>query len=90
VVSDAITTYLPLDRWFYEKRDGTPVTTSQYTNTFNAIFREYNKKVGSTQIRRTIISALHQPKPNELKDKQDLAFIMGHSVGTAQGVYAKI
>ena len=90
VVSDALTTYLPLDKWFYEKRDGTPVSTSQYTNTFNEIFKEYNKKVGSTQIRRTVISALHQPKPHELKDKQDLAFIMGHSVGTAQGVYAKI
>lgn len=90
LVSDALTTYLPLDKWFYEKRDGTPVSTSQYTNTFNDIFKEYNKKVGSTQIRRTIISALHQPKPHELKDKQDLAFIMGHSVGTAQGVYAKI
>lgn len=90
VVSDALTQYLPLEKWFYEKRDGTPVSTSQYTNTFNEIFREYNKKVGSTQIRRTVISALHQPKPQELQQKQELAFIMGHSVGTAQGVYAKI
>ena len=76
------------DEFFYQKKDGTPVSTSQYTNTFNSIFPD--KKVGSTQVRRTIVSSVHQPKPNELKAKQDLAFIMQHSVGTAQGVYAKI
>lgn len=89
VVGEELTKHLKIGEWFYQTHpSGEPVSTQQYSNTFRSIFPD--KKVGSTQIRRTVVSSVHQPKPHELEAKQELAFIMGHSVGTAQSVYAKI
>ena len=88
VVGEELTKYLTIGEWFYQTKWGEPVSTQQYSNTFTSIFPD--KKVGSTQIRRTIVSSVHQPQPQELQAKAELAFIMAHSVGTAQTVYAKI
>jgi len=88
VVGEELTKYLTVGEWFYQTKGGEPVSTQQYSNTFTSIFPD--KKVGSTQIRRTIVSSVHKPQPQELQAKAELAFIMAHSVGTAQTVYAKI
>jgi len=88
VVGEELTKYLKIGGWFYQTNQGFQVSTQQYSNTFTSIFPD--KKVGSTQVRRTIVSNLHQPKPHELEAKEELAFIMGHSVSTAQSIYAKV
>jgi hypothetical protein len=88
IVGEELTKYLKIGEWFYQTKHGEPVSTQQYSNTFTSIFPD--KKVGSTQVRRTIVSNLHQPQPHELEAKEELAFIMGHSVGTAQSIYAKV
>jgi hypothetical protein len=90
VVGDELTKYTTNGDWFYATKKGEPVSTQQFTNTFKRIFEDEDKAVGTTQIRRTIVSSVHQPKPNELKKKADLANIMGHSVSTAQTFYAKV
>lgn len=88
VVGEELTKYLKVGRWFYQTNQGFQVSTQQYSNTFTSIFPD--KKVGSTQIRRTIVSSVYKPQPHELEAKADLAFIMGHSIGTAQSIYAKV
>jgi len=88
IVGEELTKYCVVGEWFYQTKHGEPVSTQQYSNTFTSIFPD--KKVGSTQVRRTIVSNLHQPQPHELEAKEELAFIMGHSVGTAQSIYAKV
>lgn len=59
-----------------------------YTKLFNSIFSDTGKKVSTTQIRRTIVSDVVKPKPNETKKRAELANVMGHSVDT-QNKYAK-
>ena len=90
IVGEELTKYTTNGDWFYATKKGEPVSTQQFTNTFKRIFEDEDKAVGTTQIRRTIVSSVHQPKPNELKKKADLANIMGHSVSTAQTFYAKV
>ena len=88
IVGEELTKYCVVGEWFYQTKHGEPVSTQQYSNTFTSIFPD--KKVGSTQIRRTIVSSVYKPQPHELEAKADLAFIMGHSIGTAQSIYAKV
>jgi len=59
-----------------------------YTKLFNSIFSDTGKKVSTTQIRRTIVSDVVKPEPNETKKRAELANVMGHSVDT-QNKYAK-
>lgn len=60
-----------------------------YTKLFNSIFLDTGKKVSTTQIRRTVVSDLYDVDENENKKKENLANTMGHSIETAQKVYAK-
>ena len=46
-------------------------------------------KVGSTQIRRAVVSDLYKVDEDEMAKKQALANTMQHSVATAGLVYAK-
>lgn len=87
-VAEELTKYCVVGEWFYQTKHGEPVSTQQYSNTFTSIFPD--KKVGSTQIRRTIVSSVYKPQPHELEAKADLAFIMGHSISTAQTIYSKV
>jgi hypothetical protein len=59
-----------------------------YTKLFNSIFSDTGKKVSTTQIRRTIVSDVVKPEPNETKKREELANVMGHSIDT-QNKYAK-
>lgn len=59
-----------------------------YTKLFNSIFSDTGKKVSTTQIRRTIVSDVVKPEPNETKKRAELANVMGHSIDT-QNKYAK-
>ncbi len=59
-----------------------------YTKLFNSIFSYTGKKVSTTQIRRTIVSDVVKPEPNETKKRAELANVMGHSIDT-QNKYAK-
>lgn len=75
--------------WFIPSRDEDtkPITRNNYTKIFQNLFE--GKKVGSTQFRRTAVSALHKPAPDELIKKKQLANVMMHSVAVASSAYAK-
>lgn len=95
IVIDAIQMYLPILQhfsphgFFYARKDGQKHTNIQYSKLFNSIWKADGKNVGSTQIRRTIVSELYQVRPDEYKKKEELANIMAHSPQMAASVYAK-
>jgi hypothetical protein len=95
VVIDAIEMYLPILQhfsphgFFYAKMDGQKHTNIQFSKLFNSIWKVDGKNVGSTQLRRTIVSELYNVVPDEYKKKQELAAMMGHSPQIASLVYAK-
>lgn len=76
--------------WFIGK-DGedTSITRPTYTKMINSIFAGDGVKVGSTQIRRAVVSDLYKVDEDEMAKKQALANTMQHSVATAGLVYAK-
>lgn len=76
--------------WFIGKQnEDAPITRPTYTKMINSIFSKDGKKVGSTQIRRAVVSDLYKVDEDEMKKKQQLANVMSHSVATAGLVYAK-
>ena len=93
VIMDAFETYLPVLKhfsphgYFYSKLNGEQQTSVQFTKLFNSIWEIDGIKVGSTQIRRTIVSDLYDVEHEE--KKQQLADTMCHSVSIAKMVYAK-
>ena len=76
--------------WLIPDRDDPEKCISRvtYTKLFNSIFSDTGKKVSTTQIRRTIVSDVVKPEPNETKKRAELADLMGHSIDT-QNKYAK-
>jgi hypothetical protein len=76
--------------WLIPDRDDPEKCISRvtYTKLFNSIFSDTGKKVSTTQIRRTIVSDVVKPEPNETKKREELANVMGHSIDT-QNKYAK-
>jgi hypothetical protein len=76
--------------WFIGK-DGAdaPISRPTYTKLINSIFSGEGVKVGSTQIRRAVVSDLYKVDEDEMAKKQALANTMQHSVATAGLVYAK-
>ena len=76
--------------WLIPDRDDPEKCISRvtYTKLFNSIFSDTGKKVSTTQIRRTIVSDVVKPEPNETKKLAELANLMGHSIDT-QNKYAK-
>lgn len=95
IVIDAIELYLPIlehfspHGFFYARKDGQKHTNIQYSKLFNSIWESRGKNVGSTQIRRTIVSELYNVVPDEYKKKEELANIMAHSPQIASLCYAK-
>lgn len=79
------------NHWFIKDHDDDDKCISRvtYTKWMNSIFADTGKKVSTTQIRRTIVSDLYDVDQNEMKQKEQLADVMGHSVETANKVYAK-
>lgn len=76
--------------WLLGKRDeDAPISRPTYTKLINSIFAADNVKVGSTQIRRAVVSDLYKVDEDEMAKKQALANTMQHSVATAGLVYAK-
>jgi hypothetical protein len=97
-VSKEIMKYYPVIKsmsphgWFICDREDAKKCISRTTLTkwLNSTFAETGKKVSTTQIRRAVISSVYKPQEGEMKKKQDLAYVAGHSVNMAQTVYAKI
>ena len=79
------------NHWFIRDSDDDDKCISRvsYTKWFNTIFSDTGKKVSSTQIRRAVVSDLYDVDEDEMKKKQQLANVMGHSVGQAGLSYAK-
>lgn len=77
------------DGFVFIRKDGKPLNTNEYTKFFIATMQEKTgKKIGTSLMRHVIISEKFKPDPNELKDRQQLAAAMGHSV-SQQMQYAK-
>jgi hypothetical protein len=87
---DAIIRISP-NHWFIRDSDDDDKCISRvsYTKWFNTIFSDTGKKVSSTQVRRAVVSDLYDVDEDEMKKKQQLANVMGHSVGQAGLSYAK-
>lgn len=67
-----------------KQRNGEPFTKKQFSNYLqNFFYTKIKKKIGSTLLRRIYLSKYSEVKEEMKKDAQ----IMGHSVGTQQGVY---
>ena len=66
------------------------ITRNAYTKMFNKIWKKDGKAVSSTQLRRTAVTELHQPKSGEYQAKAALANIMCHTPATAALCYAKV
>lgn len=79
------------NHWFIRDSEDNDKCISRvsYTKWFNTIFSDTGKKVSSTQIRRAVVSDLYKVDEDEMKKKQDLANVMGHSVAQAGLSYAK-
>ena len=79
------------NHWFIRDSDDDDKCISRvsYTKWFNTIFSDTGKKVSSTQVRRAVVSDLYDVDEDEMKKKQQLANVMGHSVGQAGLSYAK-
>lgn len=94
-VVDAIQMYLPILQhfspfgFFYARKDGQKHTNIQFSKLFNSIWKADGKNVGSTQLRRTIVSELYNVVPEEYRKKEELANMMMHSPQIASLVYAK-
>jgi hypothetical protein len=93
IITDAFETYLPVlkhfspNGYFYAKMNGEQQTSVQFTKLFNSIWESDGLKVGSTQIRRSVITELYDVEHEQ--KKQELANKMCHSVSTASLIYAK-
>ena len=76
--------------WFLGK-DGVdaPISRPTYTKLINSIFDGEGVKVGTTQIRRAVVTELYHVDEDEMAKKQQLAKVMGHTVAVAGLVYAK-
>jgi hypothetical protein len=67
-----------------------PISRPTYTKLINSIFAGDKIKVGSTQIRRAVVSDLYKVDEDEYAKKAALANTMGHSAATASLIYAKV
>ncbi len=61
-----------------------PVTRNYYTKLMLSTFKKMGKAISSTMIRHSIVSDVYK-----INEAQELADVMGHSMATAQQVYAK-
>lgn len=79
------------NHWFIRdsEDDNKCISRVTFTKWFNTIFSDTGKKVSSTQIRRAVVSDLYKVDEDEMKKKQELANVMGHSVQQAGLSYAK-
>lgn len=77
------------DNWLFIDINGDKLNRNRYTLLFNDLFKQYNKKISSSMIRHIIISHKFPINENEMKEREELADIMGHSVNEALKVYSK-
>lgn len=97
-VSKEIIKYYPVIKqlsphgWFIRDREDATkcITRTTLTKWINSAFADTGKKISTTQIRRSVISAVYKPQEGEAKKKADLAYVAGHSTSMAGTVYAKI
>lgn len=70
--------------WFLINKDGSKLTRNEYTQFLQKIFKDDNKKISSSMIRKIVVSDLYNA------DKmQELAHNMGHSINEAVSEYVK-
>ncbi len=81
--------YLNKNKYIFIKSDGNKMTRNEYTKLFTTIFKELNKNISTSMIRHIVISEKFPVEENEMKERQELANVMGHSVHEAQQVYSK-
>jgi integrase len=71
--------------WLIISKDGEKLSRNNYTGMVQNIFKPTGKKIGTTMIRKIIVSDVY-----DIKRMNELAHIMGHSTDTAMITYAKI
>jgi len=71
--------------WLIISKDGEKLSRNNYTTFVQDIFEPTGKKIGTTMIRKIIVSDVY-----DIKRMNELARVMGHSISQAQTTYAKI
>jgi site-specific recombinase XerD len=71
--------------WLIITKEGEKLSRNNYTNFVQDIFKPLGKKIGTTMIRKIIVSDVY-----DIKKMNELAHIMGHSTDTAMTIYAKV
>ena len=71
--------------WLIISKDGEKLSRNNYTNFFQSIFEPTGKKIGTTMIRKIIVSSVY-----DINKMKELAHIMGHSTDIAMNTYAKL
>ena len=81
--------YLNKSRYIFVKSDGNKMTRNEYTKLFTSIFKDLGKNISTSMIRHIVISEKFPVEENEMKDRSELANVMGNSVGEQMQVYSK-
>lgn len=77
-----------VDNYWIVNNNGEKMSPNNFSKFFNTIFD--GSKIGTTMLRKSAVTALHQPEGGKLKKQIELADKMGHSLSTAQMYYSKI
>lgn len=89
--------YMPIileqskDKYIFIDKEGIKLSRNRYTLLFNNLFTSLgiDKKISTSLIRHIVISEKFPVNKNEMQEKENLAYIMGHSVNEASSVYSK-
>jgi len=79
-----------IHNYFLVNQNGDKMTPNNYTKFMKSIFTDYDINISTSMIRHIIVSDLYDLDQTKEAAKKDLAYKMGHTVNTAETIYAKI
>jgi hypothetical protein len=71
-------------------KNGDGISRNAYTKRFQEIFKDENKKIGSSMIRHIIVSDEFKPVAGEMQKRTLLADLMGNSIIQQMTTYSKV
>ncbi len=70
--------------WFIINKNGSPLSRNNYTYFFQNIFKKFDKKIGTSLVRKIIASSLYN-----VPEMKRLESVMGHNLSTQLKYYVK-
>jgi hypothetical protein len=71
--------------WLIITKEGEKLSRNNYTNFVQDIFKPLGKKIGTTMIRKIIVSSVVN-----IEKMKELSYVMGHSIVEQVSTYAKV